>query len=48
MDLEKEIKEIKKRNKKVEMEKAWETSIFRKVIIAILTYLVIVLFFYFT
>lgn len=47
MDLEKEIIKIKKRNKKVEIDKAWETSIFRKVIIAVLTYFVIVLFFYF-
>ena len=46
-DLESEIKKIKARNKKVEADKAWETSISRKIIIAILTYLVIVIFFYF-
>ena len=45
---EEEIKKIKIRNKKVEADKAWETSIFRKVLIAILTYLVIVLFFHIT
>ena len=33
-DLEKIIEIIEKRNKKVELDKAWETSIFRKVIIA--------------
>ncbi len=45
--LEKEILTIKKRNKRVETDKAWETSITRKIIIAILTYFVIVLFFFF-
>ena len=44
--LEKEIQELKKRNKKVELDKAWETSLFRKISIAILTYFVIVIFFY--
>ncbi|MBI4016159.1 MAG: hypothetical protein HY363_00525 [Candidatus Aenigmarchaeota archaeon] len=47
MDLEKEIKAIKERNKRVEAEKAWETSLTRKVSIVILTYVVIVIFFYF-
>ena len=46
-DLEKEIDLIKQRNKKVEADKAWETSWLRKVIIAVLTYLVISLFFLF-
>jgi len=41
------IKKIQKRNQKVELDKAWETSFTRKIIIAILTYLVIVNFFYF-
>jgi len=44
-NIKKEIEEIKKRNQKVEIDKAWETSFSRKVIIAILTYIVIVLFF---
>jgi len=44
--LQSEIETIKLRNKRVEADKAWETSISRKIIIAILTYLVIVLFFY--
>ena len=42
-----EIKAIHKRNRRVELDKAWETSWARKIIIAILTYLVIVIFFYF-
>lgn len=40
-----EVQAIRERNKKVEADKAWETSIFRKLIIAILTYFVVVLFF---
>lgn len=44
-DLEKRIQKIEERNKKVEKDKAWEMSIVRKIIIAILTYLTIVLFF---
>jgi preprotein translocase subunit SecF len=46
-ELENDIKEIKKRNIRVEADKAWETSYFRKIVIAILTYIVIVIFFYF-
>lgn len=44
-DIEKRIKLIEDRNKKVELDKAWETSFSRKVIIAFLTYITIVLFF---
>jgi preprotein translocase subunit SecF len=40
-----EIKEIKERNARVEADKAWETSLFRKILVAVLTYLVVVLFF---
>ena len=43
--LELEINQIKSRNSKVEADKAWETSGFRKVLVAVLTYLVISLFF---
>lgn len=46
-ELNKETNNIKKRNKKVEADKAWENSLTRKMIIAFLTYLVIVLLFYF-
>ncbi|MCR4285004.1 MAG: hypothetical protein NUV97_03075 [archaeon] len=47
MNLEKEIKAIKERNQRVEVDKAWETSWTRKIIITLLTYIVIVIFFYF-
>ena len=43
--MKKEIQKILERNKKVEADKAWETSFSRKLIIAIFTYIVIVLFF---
>lgn len=45
-DLEKRVVAIEQRNKKVELDKAWEMSWERKLIIALLTYLVIVLFFF--
>lgn len=47
-DLEKEIEAIKQRNKRVETEKAWETSWTRRITITILTYLVVSIFFYFS
>ncbi len=43
-DLEKRIAAIEARNKKVEFDKAWETSLLRRSLIAVLTYIVIVLF----
>jgi len=46
-DLKKEVEIIKQRNKKVEADKAWETSWTRKILITILTYITIVIFFYF-
>jgi len=45
MNIEKEIKAIKERNLRVEADKAWETSVARKILIAIFTYVVIVIFF---
>ena len=45
-EVEREINKLKLRNKKVEAVKAWETSFFRRVIIAVMTYLIIVLFFW--
>lgn len=45
-DLEKEIELIKERNKRVETDKAWETSWTRKICIAVLTYLVVVAYNY--
>lgn len=45
-ELEKEIELIKERNARVETDKAWETSTTRKIFIAVLTYLVVVLYNY--
>lgn len=45
-NLEKEIEEIKKRNKRVEKDKAWETSFVRKLSIAVLTYCVVLFYSY--
>ena len=42
-----EVNEIKKRNERVELDKAWETSWTRRVVVSLFTYIVIVLFFYF-
>ena len=44
--VEEEIKEIKERNKRVELDKKWETSLTRKVCIAVLTYIVVVIYSY--
>ncbi len=46
--LEQEIEKIKIRNQMVEKDKAWELSIFRRILIFILTYIVVVLFFIFS
>ena len=46
-NLEQRVQKIENRNEKVETDKAWETSFARKVLIAVLTYIVIVLFFFF-
>jgi preprotein translocase subunit SecF len=45
--IKKDIEEIKGRNARVEMDKGWETSWSRRILIAVLTYIVIVLFFFF-
>ncbi len=47
-NLEQEIEKIKERNIRVEADKAWETSWTRRLIILILTYIVMVIFFYST
>lgn len=44
--LEKRVKAIEERNNRVEKDKAWETSLTRKIIILLLTYTVVVLFFF--
>ena len=46
VEIEKRLNTIEQRNNKVELDKAWETSWSRKIIIAVLTYATIVLFFY--
>ena len=46
MDLNKEMEEIKKRNKRVELDKAWENSWTRKMCICIITYIVVVAYSY--
>jgi len=43
-ELKKEIEEIKLRNKRVELDKKWETSYTRKICICILTYIVVVIY----
>ena len=43
--LEQDILKIKERNKRVELDKEWETSFTRKITILILTYIVIVIVF---
>ena len=42
--LEKEIEKLKERNKRVEMDKAWETSLARRGLLIIFTYLAIGLY----
>ncbi len=41
MNVEKEIREIKERNRKVEVDKAWETSYSRRALLMAFTYLAI-------
>ena len=45
-DLEKEIENIKERNKRVELDKRWETSWTRKICICVLTYFVVIIYSY--
>ena len=46
MNLEKEVELIKERNKRVELDKLWETSWTRKICIIILTYIVVIIYSY--
>lgn len=46
MNLEKEIKKIQERNKRVELDKKWETSWTRKICIMILTYIIVIIYSY--
>ncbi|HEX8931747.1 MAG TPA: hypothetical protein VF810_01170 [Patescibacteria group bacterium] len=45
--LEERVTKIEDRNNNVELNKAWETSLTRKILIAIFTYLAIALYFLF-
>ena len=45
-EIEEEILKIKERNKRVEGDKAWETSWTRRVCIMILTYIIVVIYSY--
>lgn len=45
-ELEHEIELIKLRNKRVELDKAWETSWIRRICICILTYIIVVIYSY--
>ncbi len=40
MDIEQEIQNIKERNQKVEVDKAWEVSLTRRTFIAAVTYII--------
>jgi hypothetical protein len=46
-NIEKELEAIRLRNSKVEADKAWETSYFRKISIAIVTYIIAAVVMYF-
>lgn len=43
-NLEERVSKIEKRNLRVEADKAWEASLSRKLIIALLTYLIIAIY----
>lgn len=42
-ELKKEIEKIKERNRRVERDKAWETSSTRRISVAVITYLFMIL-----
>lgn len=44
IELEKDIEEIKKRNNKVEIDKAWETSFTRRSLLMLFTYFAIAIY----
>ncbi len=46
MNFKEEIEKIKNRNKKVELDKKWETSMTRRICICILTYIIVVIYSY--
>ena len=46
MNVEEEIKKIQERNKRLENDKAWETSWTRRICIMVLTYIVVICYSY--
>ena len=46
MDLEDRINRIEERNKKVTLDKKWETSLTRRIFIMLLTYIVVLIYSY--
>ena len=44
MNIEREIKDLKKRNARVELDKKWETSWTRRGIILLLTFIVVLIY----
>ena len=46
MNIEERIKKIEDRNKRVELDKKWETSWTRRICIMILTYIVVIIYSY--
>jgi hypothetical protein len=48
VSLEQRVKRIEQRNKRVEADKAWETSWTRRIAIAVLTYIIIAIVFWMT
>ena len=46
MNLEERINKIEERNKRVELDKRWETSWTRKISIMVLTYIVVIIYSY--
>ena len=45
-DLKKRLDKIEERNKRVELDKEWETSLIRKLGICLLTYIVVIIYSY--
>ena len=43
-EIQDEIRKLKARNKRVELDKAWEISWTRRILIALITYILIVIF----
>ena len=46
MNIDEEMKNIQNRNRSVELDKKWETSLTRRLCIMILTYIIIVIYSY--